>query len=113
VAYRFKSRATADVLMLNQDAECLLQLMGKTVGSPGILLPEQIPWAIERILDAMAAEEPKAPVSPAPQEGEAQEAWDDKPTDDIPIVTPRARYVPMLAMLRHSLSKGVPVTWDQ
>lgn len=44
--YKFKSRATADVIMLEANGRQLVQIMGKTPGQGGIVTVEQIPGAI-------------------------------------------------------------------
>jgi len=99
--------------MLNHDAEYLLQLMGKTLGTPGILLPEQMPDVIETILSAVAAEDTqRLCANPTDLEPVEQDILKEIREDHIPLVTSRARYMPILGMLRRSLSKRVPITWE-
>ena len=57
MAFRFKSRSTGDVVMLEHNAKQLLQILGKEPTGPGILLVEQMPAAIEAIKAAVAHEE--------------------------------------------------------
>ena len=55
--YKFKSRATADVIMLEPNGRQIVQIMGKTPGQGGIVTAEQIPGAIAAIEAAIVAEE--------------------------------------------------------
>ena len=43
--YKFKSRATADVIMLEPNGRQLVQILGKAPGQPGIVTVEQITGA--------------------------------------------------------------------
>ena len=52
--YKFKSRATADLIMLEPNGRQLVQIMGKTPGQGGIVTAEQIPGAIAAIEAAIA-----------------------------------------------------------
>jgi hypothetical protein len=47
--YKFKSRATADVIMLEPNGRQLVQIMGKEPGTSGIVTAQQIPGAIAAI----------------------------------------------------------------
>ena len=55
--YKFKSRATADVIMLEPNGRQIVQIMGKTPGQGGIVTVEQIPGAIAAIEAAIVADE--------------------------------------------------------
>jgi hypothetical protein len=43
--YKFKSRATADLIMLDTSARKLLAIVGKDADGPGIITAMQIPGA--------------------------------------------------------------------
>ena len=47
--YRFKSQATADVVMLEPNARQLLDVIGKTPGPQGIVTVDQIPAAVSAL----------------------------------------------------------------
>ena len=51
--YRFKSRATADTLMLDTVAEPLLTIMGKEITPQGVITVAQIPDAIAALKQAV------------------------------------------------------------
>lgn len=108
--YRFKSQATADVIMLQRNGEQMLEIMGKPVNGPGTLTVEQIPAAIAALEAAVAAQEAAL---------EAAEAAPRPDDDDITLdgsarrdgVLLRQRAAPLIDMLRRSLEAGEPVVW--
>ena len=102
--YKFKSRATADVIMLEPNGRQLVQIMGKTPGQGGIVTVEQIPGAIAAIAAAIAAEERQA------QEA-AQDGEDGSGESAAEAVSLRQRAAPLLDMLRRSAAEGREVTW--
>ncbi len=52
--YRFKSQATADVVMLEANARQLLDIMGRPSGPKGIITVDQIPAAVSALEAAIA-----------------------------------------------------------
>ena len=102
--YKFKSRATADVIMLEPNGRQLVQIIGKTPGQGGIVTVEQIPGAIAAIEAAIAAEERQA------QEA-AQDGEDGSGESAAEAVSLRQRAAPLLDMLRRSAAEGREVTW--
>lgn len=102
--YKFKSRATADVIMLEPNGRQLVQLMGKEPGVAGIVTPEQIPAAIAAIEAAIAAED-------AARTQAAQECAGDGVVDRPEPVHLRQRAAPLLDMLRRSAQAGREVCW--
>ncbi len=95
--YKFKSRAAADVIMLEPNGRQLVQTMGKTPGEHGIVTPEQIPAAIAAEERALAQQEKE-------QEGDGV-AGRPEP------VHLRQRAAPLLDMLRRSAQADREVTW--
>ena len=65
--YKFKSQATADVIMLRDSAEEILKIVGKDPGATGIITVAQIPGAVAALKaeierrETAAAQAPKAP----------------------------------------------------
>jgi hypothetical protein len=57
VIYKFKSKVTGDLIMLEPDAKRLLHIMGKADQTKGILLAAQIADAMAAIDKAVAHEE--------------------------------------------------------
>jgi len=106
--YKFKSRATADLIMLDAQGQRMLRIMGKEVAPQGIVTVAQIPAAITAIEAAVAAEEggaadPTAQEAPAESQGQPDDAHDR--------VTLRQRAAPFLDMLRRSAAEDADVVW--
>lgn len=95
--YTFKSRFSADILMLNPHAENLLRAMGKSPEAQGIVTPEQIPAAIAGLQALSALPHP---------ESEENESLADHGTG------PERRAVPLLAMLREAQAHNAEIIWE-
>ena len=109
--YKFKSRATADLIMLDANARTLLEIMGKSPDdAQGIITVAQIPAAIAA-LEAAAAEEAarRSGQSNAQPEGDEQDEDADPVSHDS--VALAQRIVPLVDMLRRSAAEGKDVTW--
>ena len=120
--YKFKSRSTADLILLEPQGRRLLQLIGKEPGPTGIITVAQIPSAIEALESAVAAEERQAA---AQQEAAAlaarQEQGDGGERDGqdyadadarrSEFVSLRQRAAPFIDMLRRSAQGGHDVVW--
>jgi len=105
MAFRFKSRSSGDVVMLEHNAKQLLQILGKEQSGPGILLVEQMPAAIEAIKAAVAHEE-------AEYERKKQEAMaKGEYVPDPDRVSLRTRVGPFLDMLKHCMNERTEVVW--
>lgn len=99
--YKFKSRATGDVLMTQPVGERVLAIIGKPPAPQGIVDVDQLPAAIAA-LEAAAAAEPRR----GPQD-------DDEPRggDRGDAVSLRQRVWPMVEMMKRSLEERQPVVW--
>lgn len=108
--YKFKSRATADLIMLEPQGKRLLEIIGKEPGGRGIVTAAQIPAAIAALETAVAEEERR--LAEAGQTADADEAPaagpDGKERD---AVTLRQRVTPLIDMLRRSAAEGHDVVW--
>ena len=107
--YKFKSRATAELIMLEPVGCRVLQIIGKDPDQPqGIITAEQIPAAIAALQKAVEQEEaqrsaPAEQAAPAESDGEKPE-----PSERVWL---RQRVVPFIDMLRDSAAAGREVTW--
>lgn len=103
--YRFKSRETGDLVMTSTHGQRLLEILGKDPSGPGIVLPEQMPGAIEAIRQAIAAEEAEQQRlrEEAAARGEVPPSFDP--------VSLRMRTLPFVEMLRRCQQAGVEVVW--
>jgi hypothetical protein len=106
--YKFKSRATADVIMLEPNGRQLVQIMGKEPGGGGIVTAEQIPGAIAAIEAAIAEEEQRRAQAQQAAEEEGAEAGADAAQEAVSL---RQRATPLLDMLRRSAAAGREVIW--
>ncbi|WP_462388349.1 DUF1840 domain-containing protein [Acidovorax sp. Q11] len=101
--YKFKSRAAADLIMLEPQGRQIVTIMGKTPGASGIVTAAQIPGAIAALEAAVAAEEALPPVDEAGEEVTEQERAE--------AVRLRQRVAPLIEMLRRSAAEQVDVVW--
>lgn len=107
--YKFKSRATADVIMLESNGRQVLEIVGKTPGASGIITVQQIPAAIEALEAAVADDDArrKASHEDVSQDGEQ----DSAAAGARDAVSLRQRAAPMIDMLRRSAAENSDVTW--
>lgn len=104
--YKFKSRAAADLIMLEPHGRQIVSIMGKTPGASGIVTVAQIPAAIAALEAAVADEEARLQAQ-AEEEGEDADAADQRKD----VVRLRQRVVPFIDMLKRSAAADVDVVW--
>ena len=103
--YTFKSKAAANLIMLQPSGERMLEIIGKDPSPQGILLPEHMPAAIAALEAALA------------QDGAAAVLSTNTATDNSAAssagerITLRQRVVPFLDLVRRSHAAGVAVVW--
>lgn len=110
--YKFKSKATGDLIMLQPDGRRLLEIIGKVASedsdaaaAKGILPPEQMTAAIGALLAAVAHEE-------AAQKSARDEALSrGAAAPRFEAISLRRRSQPFLDMLRRAQTAGHPVVW--
>ena len=111
--YTFQSRAAADMLMLDDTAKYLLQLLDKVPGEPGILTVAQIPAALEVLDKAVHADDERrkalAEAMRSPDAAVIAKAGQE--SSELGAVTLRQRVAPLAEMLRASLAANKDVTW--
>lgn len=103
--YKFKSKATADLIMLGPHGDALLRLMGREPAPKGIVEPADMPAALEAIRAAIDADEQ------ARAEAEREAAAQGQRLPPRHGVSPRQRLWPVAEMMRRALAADVPVTW--
>lgn len=104
--YKFKSKASGDLIMLEPTGRRILQIIGKySSEGKGILLPEQMPAAIAALNGAIAQEEAdrKAAQEDAHARGEApgEQEW----------VSLRQRAIPFIDMLQRCHAADKEIVW--
>jgi hypothetical protein len=103
--YRFKSKNLADVIMLEPNGKRVLEIIGKDPGPQGIILPDQMPSAVEALRLAIEREErDMAQTREAAKEGRAEE----HPADAVSL---RQRSLPFIQMLQFCHQHGDTVVW--
>lgn len=102
--YKFKSKAGADVIMLQPQGEQMLSLLGRGPG-PGILLQDQLPAAISALEQGVAQDE----AAFAQGQAEAQAAGEPAPRREG--ISLKQRAWPLIELLQHALKAGNDVRW--
>ncbi len=97
--YKFKSKATGDLIMTQPVGDRVLSLIGKPPAPQGIIEVDQMAAAIGALEAAVAAETPR-PVN---------DADDASPRADT--VSLRQRVWPMVDMLKRALADKQPIVW--
>lgn len=103
--YRFKSRETGELVMLEPHGKRLLQIMGKDPSGAGVLLPDQMPAAVEALRAAAVEED----ATRSRQKEEALARGDVAPEFDP--VSLRMRSAPFIEMIQRAEKAGVEVVW--
>lgn len=107
--YKFKSQATADVIMLEGPSHRILHIIGKEASAQGIITVEQIPSAIETLQAAVDADE-------AARNPHAEQHFGEHHATHAEAVSGRGvtlhqHAVPFIDMLRRSAEAGKDVVW--
>lgn len=103
--YRFKSRETGDLVMLQPHGQRILEIIGKDPKCPGILRPGEMPGAVAALREAVRAEEElqQRLKDEAEARGELPPAFDP--------VNLRVRSTPFIEMLQRCEKAEVDVVW--
>ena len=105
--YKFKSRAAADLIMLEPQGRQILEIIGKAPSPSGIVTVAQIPDAISALEAAVLASEAQPPV----QESSDTQDDDDDASARSDTVRLRQRAAPFIDMLRKSVAEKADVVW--
>ena len=97
--YKFKSKASGDVIMLGPNGDQMLRLIGQEPAAKGIVDVAQRPAAITALRDAVLRDE-----GPAPDTEEEDAAGSGN-------VSLRQRLWPVIELFERSLSEKQPVVW--
>ena len=103
--YKFKSKATGDLIMLEPNGRRVLEIIGKDPGPKGIVLPEEMPAALQALDAAIQREEAeqKAAIDEAKAKGQVPPRFD--------AVSLRQRAVPFIDMLKRASAAGKEIVW--
>ena len=103
--YKFKSKVTGDLIMLEPNGRQILNIVGKDSLAKGILLPHDMPAAIAALERALAQDE----AALEQRRKSALAAGETLPRADT--VTLRQRAVPFIDMLRQCEKAGKEIVW--
>ena len=92
--YKFKSKATADLIMLQPHGDQLLRLIGREPAAKGIIEAADMPAAIRALQDAAAQAQPAAE--------------DDRGERGVGL---KQRVWPMIEMMKRAHAAGEPIVW--
>ena len=95
--YKFKSKATGDLVMLGADGDQLLRLLGREPAARGIIDVAAMPAALSALQAAVAS-----------AEGEAADEDDESGARRVGL---RQRVWPMVGMLKSALAQDQPIVW--
>lgn len=103
--YKFKSKAAGDLIMLEPNGRRVLEIIGKDPGPQGIILPDEMPRAMQALEAAIAREEAehKAAAEEARARGQVPPRFE--------AVSLRQRAVPFIDMLRRCSAAGNEIVW--
>jgi hypothetical protein len=101
VLVTFRSKAWGNITMFGDDAIKLLKLTGHSGSVPGALLAADIPAALARLEQKLAA---------SPEEKAGPDIGD---TDDPPPVGLRLRAYPLKQLLLAAVGQQCDVMWEQ
>lgn len=99
----FRSEVGPDVMMFDEIAHRMMDLLGKERSTRGVVTAEQLPAAIAALKDAIARD--RAAHRPQAAEEEEDEAPANRP------VSLAQRALPLVELFEISLARGKPVTW--
>lgn len=104
--YKFKSKVTGDLIMLEPNGRQVLQIIGKGDGTKGILQPSEMPAAIAALERAVAEDE-------AAQQQRKQEAQasGEKKAPRAETVSLRQRAVPFIDLLKRCQQADTDIVW--
>lgn len=102
--YKFKSKATGDLIMLEPQGRQILKIMGKEAGAKGIIEPKEMLAAIQALREAVKAEED------AYKDEEITE--EDVPKiDGTRTISLKQRAVPFINMLQRAHAEDKDIVW--
>jgi hypothetical protein len=103
--YKFKSKVTGDLIMLEPNGRQILNIIGKPDQAKGILLPQDMQGAIAALEHAIAQDE----AALEQRRQAAQAAGETLPRPDA--VTLRQRAVPFIDMLKQCKKAEKEIVW--
>ena len=108
--YKFKSKATADLIMLEANGKQILRIIGKEPAPKGIVEVAEMPEAIEALRRAVQQEEDALAQIKVQKAQDADEAKNTA-TDREQPVSLKQRATPFIDMLQRAHKAGKDLVW--
>jgi Domain of unknown function (DUF1840) len=109
--YKFKSKATGDLIMLEPQGKHILNLIGKEPGAKGIILPNEMLAAIDALNAAVAQEELVIQAGKEASKGEVEDGAVAPTAEGPRTISLKQRVVPFIDMLRRAHAEDKEVVW--
>jgi Domain of unknown function (DUF1840) len=109
--YKFKSKATGDLIMLGPQGDQLLKLLGRSAAAQGILEPEAMPQAWALLEQAVKEEEATRQGNHQNKQPEPDAEAATEGNTATPLVSLRQRVWPFIEMLKRAHAQGQAVVW--
>ena len=109
--YKFKSKATADLIMLEPNGKQILRIIGKAPAAKGIMEVAEMPQAIEALRNAVQQEEDRQAQVNAQNAKDSEEAKGVATSGHERPVSLRQRATPFIEMLQRAHKAGKDVVW--
>lgn len=119
--YKFKSKATADLIMLEPNGKQILRIIGKEPSPKGILEVADMLTAIERLREAVRLEEEMQQQADIPAQSKTNEHAkhatvsapnaSSSPPSGQRAISLRQRAAPFIEMLQRAHKAGQDVVW--
>ena len=103
--YKFKSKASGDIIMMGPTGDALLRALGREPAPKGIIEPAAMPAAMAAIDQAVQADEA------ARAEAEREAAARGQTLAPREGVALRQRLWPMVDMLKRCIAAGESIVW--
>ena len=103
--YKFKSKATGDIIMLEPQGKQILTIIGKEPGAKGIIEVHDMLQAIDALRAAVKKEED------AQAQAKAQAEQEGEPVPRFEGLGLRQRVVPFIDMLQRAHANDADVVW--
>jgi len=109
--YKFKSKATGDLIMLEPQGKHILKLIGKEAGAKGIILPSDMLAAIEALHAAVEREEIAIKAAKDREQTGEHDETVAPVGEGVRTISLKQRVVPFIDMLRRAHAEDKEVIW--
>lgn len=109
--FKFKSKAAADLIMLEADARRLLKIMLGDDPVKGIVLSQDLPAVLAKIDAAVLYDEALRKARAEKAQQVTQEDLDASDEPELPAVRLAQRAAPMQQMIQRSIAEASDIVW--